>query len=247
MLKNKKKFGIIKKLGRNQSGEIMNEKIRILDLEIDNCTAKYAMKKVVECMKTEPLNIIEMLTLNSIKKFQDETELKQQMKEFDLIFAGDKGLLEAAGIQDDRRLNEIESFLFIKMCMKFFHRNGTRVFILAEQESFLNEIKQHMEEEYPNIQIVETATMEEHGISDDMILNRINGAEADCILSALSSPRQEEFILRNRLLLNSRIWLGLGTELRELREGKTRFRKWKDLLTRYVLKKEIEDEKRGNA
>lgn len=247
MLKNKKKFGIIKRLGRNQSGEIMNEKIQILDLEIDNCTAKYAMKKVVEYMKTEPLNIIEMLTLNSFRKFQDETELKQQMKDFDLIFAGDKRILEAAGIQDDRRLNEIESFLFIKMFMKYLHRNSTRVFILAQQESFLEELRQHVEEEYPNIQIVETATMEEHGISDDMVLNRINGAEADCILAALPSPQQEEFILRNRMLLNSRIWLELGTELKDLRTGKTRLQKWKDLLTRYVLKKEIEDEKRGNA
>lgn len=244
-MKNKEKFGIIKRLGREQSGEIMNEKLQILDLEIDNCTAKYAMKKVVEYMKTEPINIIEMLTLNSFGKFQDKDELKQQMQEFDLIFAGDKGLLEAAGIKDDRRLSEVESLLFVKMFMKFLHRNGTRVFLLAQHNSLLDEIKQHIEEQYSNIQIVEAVAMEEQGISDDLVLNYINGAEADCILATLSSPQQEEFILRNRMLLDSRIWLGLGTDLKDLRKGKTRFQKLKKLLIRYVLKKEIE--KRGNA
>ena len=37
----------------------MNAKINVLDIEIDNCTAKEAMKKAVEYLASEPVNTID--------------------------------------------------------------------------------------------------------------------------------------------------------------------------------------------
>ena len=47
------------------------------------------------------------------------------------------------------------------------------------------------------------------------VINAINGTETDCILSVLSSPFQEQFIQRNKALLNARVWLGCGTAFRQ--------------------------------
>ena len=40
------------------------------------------------------------------------------------------------------------------------------------------------------------------------MINEINGVEPDCILSALPSPRGEQFVVESRALLNARLWVG---------------------------------------
>lgn len=40
-------FAIIEKLGKELAGEDMNEKINVLDVNIDSCTAKEAMKETI--------------------------------------------------------------------------------------------------------------------------------------------------------------------------------------------------------
>ena len=49
----------------------MKEKVQVLDFEIDNYTAKDAVKKVVSYMSTEPLNVVEMVTMYTIGQFQE--------------------------------------------------------------------------------------------------------------------------------------------------------------------------------
>ena len=46
--------------------------------------------------------------------------------------------------------------------------------------------------------------------ADDMLVNAINGGEVDCVIAALSAPLQEDFVIRNRNLLDVRAFLGIG-------------------------------------
>lgn len=116
-----------------------------------------------------------------------------------------------------RAISESEQKLFIKMFSHWLHKNRERIFLLADSVSALELMKQRIASKYKGIKIVETATLEEHGVSDDMILNRINGAEANCIIVSLSKDVEESFISNNRKSLNAKVWLGLGNK----REWKT--------------------------
>lgn len=217
----------------------MNEKIQVLGLEIDNLTAKDAVKRVVSYMETEPVSIVEMVTMNTLGKFQQDETAKELFESFDMALASDKGMLEAAGVKDERRLKEVDELLFIKMVMRFLHKNSARVFLLAEGEADLQKLEMYMQQDYSNIQVMDKATMEENGASDDMLLNLVNGAEAEYILSALPSPIEEQFVYRNKSLVNARVWLGLGNLLDELKKEKTGFQKAKDFILRQLLKKEM--------
>lgn len=217
----------------------MNEKIQVLSLELDNLSAKDAMKRVVEYMGTEPVNIIEMVTMHTLGTFQQEEETEQIFRSFSLALAGDKGMLQASGITEERRLREVEELLFVKMVMRYLHKGSAKVFLLAETEADLEKLNAYVREDYANIQIVGTANMEEHAVSDDMLLNLVNGAEADCVLSALPSPTEEQFVSRNKLLINAHIWLGFGQLLGEMRKNKNLFRKVKDTVLRQILKQEM--------
>lgn len=224
----------------------MNDKIQISDLIIDNYTAKDAMKRVVEYINTEALSVVEMITLSTLGEVANQEELQRQISEFDITFAGDRAILQAAGIKDARRLRDSEPLLFVKMAMRFLHKNQLRVFLIAETADTLQKLQNYIEEEYASIEIVECATMEEHGMSDDTILNRVNGVETDCIISILPSPMQENFIIRNKSLLNARLWLGFGNWFSKMEKEHSVFGKIKKLLARQILKKEIA-KKGGNA
>lgn len=217
----------------------MNEKIQVLSLELDNLSAKDAMKRVVEYMGTEPVNIIEMVTMHTLGTFQQEEEAQQVFDAFSLALAGDKGMLQAAGVNEERRLREVEELLFVKMVMRYLHKSSAKVFLLARTGTDLEKLDAYVREDYANIQIVGIANMEEHAVSDDMLLNLVNGAEADCVLSALPSPLEEKFVSRNKLLINARIWLGFGQLLGEMRKNKNLFRRVKDTVLRQILKQEM--------
>lgn len=217
----------------------MNEKIQVLGIEIDNFSAKDAVKRIVTYMGTEPVNVIEMVTMNTLGKFQEDENASELFHSFDLALASDKGILQAAGVTDERRLKEVDELLFIKMVMRYLHKNSARVFLLAENAADLEKLEGYMKEDYANIQVVGTATLEENAISDDMLLNLVNGAEAECILSTLSSPTEEQFIYRNKLLINARVWLGFGNLLGEMRKQKNIFQKVKEFVLRQILKREM--------
>mgnify|MGYP006363298715 FL=1 len=217
----------------------MNDKIDILGLEIDNIIAKEAMKKVMDYIETEPVHVIEMITMGALGKFQGMEDATEMFKSFDLALASDKGILEAVGVTDERSLKEVQELLFVKMVMRYLHKNSVRTFLLANSQEDLHKLENYMQEDYANIQVIETATMEEHGASDDMLLNLINGAEATCVLSVLPSPMEEQFIYRNRALVNARMWLGLGNLLDEMKQKKSSWRRAKDFLLRQLWKKKI--------
>lgn len=219
----------------------MDEKIKVLDVPINNYTAKEAMQKVMEYMQTEPVHVIEMVTMETLLRLSEKEE-KDCIKEFDLTVAGNKTMLEAAGVTDSKYLKEADTLVFVKMLMRFLHKNHCKVFLLTESEAELHEISEYIKSKYNGIEIAETATMEEHGRSDDMIVNRINGAEAECIIAMLPSPLQEELILRIRSLLNARIWFGMGMELKKKKGyGSGRL---KSFFVHHILKKKIEKERK---
>ena len=101
-------------------------------------------------------------------------------------------------------------------------------------------LQKQMEEICEQAVVVGSATIEEQGASDDMILNLVNGVEADCIISTLSSPMQEQFVIRNKFLLNARLWLGLGNSFYKMKEKESVLGKIKKMFAKQILKKEIE-------
>ncbi len=223
----------------------MDSKISVLDIDIDNCTAKEAMKKTVEYMGTEPVNIIEMATVGGLMHMDDMQQLKEDMCGFDLVLAGDKAILEAADITDRKYLQEIEGHIFLKMFMRYLHKNHKRIYLLVESEEEGQEFFDYLQRYYYGLQIIGLAKISAQNRADDMLVNDINGGEVDCILAALKSPLQEEFIVKNKNLLDARLWMGLGKE--NIPVGKNGFGQGRitQFIEKLIFKKEMEKRKRN--
>ncbi len=243
-MKRKGPFAIIEKLENSFTGEDMDSKISVLDIDIDNCSAKEAMKKTMEYMGTEPVNIVEMATVGGLMQMDSMQQLKEDICRFDLILAGDKTILEAADITDRKHLQETESRVFLKMFMRYLHKNHKRIYLLVESEAEGQAIYDYLQRNYYGLQVVGLAKVSACNRSDDMLVNDINGGEVDCILAALASPLQEEFIVKNKSLLDARLWLGVGKENIPVGKNGAGQGRIAQFFVRHIFKKEMEKSKR---
>lgn len=132
----------------------MNSKINVLELELHNDTAKEAMQKVMDYMQTEPLNIVELISSDSLLLSKDDEVLRDNIGQSDLVLTVEKSFLELAGVTDRRRLQEAESGLFLKMVLHYFHKNHVRVFLLAESQEDSLRLQEYFENYYAGIEIV---------------------------------------------------------------------------------------------
>lgn len=222
----------------------MNDKISVLDIDIDNYTAKEAMKETVRYLESDPVNVVELVTVDGLMQMDEVPELKDDIRKFDLVLAGDKTILEAADITDRRTIQETEGHVFMKMFFRYIHKNHKRVYLLVESEEEGEHLYNYLEHSYSGSQIVGLAKVSAQNRADDMLVNAINGGEVDCVISILSSPLQEEFIAKNRGILNTRIWMGLGKGI--LPVGRPGFGQGRitQFFLKRIFKNEIEKRKR---
>lgn len=221
----------------------MSEKINVLDIEIDGLTAKEAMKASMSYLESEPISIIEMVTVDGLMQIKEVQDLREDVRQFDLVLAGDKTILEAADVTERRFLQETENKTFLKMFIRYLHKNHKRVYLLAESGEEGEEFYRYLERSYSGIQIVGLAKVSAADRADEMLVNDINGDEVDCVLAALSVPLQEEFIAKNKGVLNARIWLGLGRNILPLGHKGAGFKRFSQFVVRHIFKKEIEKRK----
>ena len=90
----------------------MSKKISVLDISIDNFTAKEAMQEALAYMESDLVSVIELVTIESLMELGTEAELKEEIENFDLILAGNKTILEAAEITDHKCLRETQDKTF---------------------------------------------------------------------------------------------------------------------------------------
>ena len=103
---------------------VMNNKINVLELELHNDTAKEAMQKVMDYMRTDPLNIVEFISSDSLLLSKDDEVLRDNIAQSDLVLTVEKSFLELAGVTDRRRLQEAENGLLLKMILHYFTRTA---------------------------------------------------------------------------------------------------------------------------
>lgn len=225
----------------------MSKKINIMDVNIDICAAKEAMQTAIEAIDSDPVSVFELVTSENLLQLSTVPELKEKLAGFDLLLAGEITLLEAAGIAEKKYLQETQSREFVKMFMRYLHKHHKRIYLLTESGDELQDFQEYLHKFYNGVQVVGMTVVSKEGRADDMIVNAVNGSEADCVLSILSSPLQEEFIIRNRNLLNLHVWMNLGREIIPVCKKKMKQNWFTQFIVKRILQKEIEKTKKNGG
>ena len=193
----------------------MESKIQILDVELDKLCAKEVMKRAVQYMSSESINTIEIMTMDMMLRSQETPKWDEAVKKLDLVIPGEVEILEAAEIMDKSMIRDVSNQIFLKMFLRYLQRNKKRIFLVVPSRSALVELESAITLYDRHLILVGHGILSKDGKSNENVINEINGAEVDCILSILPSPEQELFIQENSALLNARIWFGCGDVLKE--------------------------------
>ena len=131
----------------------MNETICVLDVEIDNCSAKQAMKASVEYMSTAVTNVVELVTIETLMSAKDKPDLRKAIGQSDLVLPGQEEILEAAGVVDTRHIQETRAQVYLKMYLKYLHKNHSRVYLLVETDEEVDRLTACFFSRYRGIQV----------------------------------------------------------------------------------------------
>lgn len=224
----------------------MEEKICVLDIKFDNYTAKQAMKKSVDFMESEILRVVELLSIDMLLYTKDREKICDMISGIDMVLPGQKEILEAAEISDRKMPKEVQDHLYLKLFLRYLHKNHRRIYVIAESAEKGKELVDYLNAHYKGIQIVGMIVSDGNPAADDMLVNAINGCEVDVIIAALGTPYRQRLALRNKTRINARIWLGVGDLLESMYKEKTGpVRIWSQM-KRLFFKREIRKSKKEN-
>lgn len=216
----------------------MIKKIDIMGILLDDYTVREALHQIESLSDDNVLRSIESISMQMLMEAEQDEELRNAISSLDLAIVGQKEILEVAGAGTMQRIKETEENDFFYEFLKRLERNHKRLFLLGETKEKNSRIKEKLIEQYPQLSIVGEYALENCIGDQAAVINEMNAATPDLVLSALPSPTQEHFFWEHKDKINARIWYGVGdVEI----DGRTGVKKMvTSLLHRGRLKSSIE-------
>ena len=153
-------FAYIFSIYGNEYGCKMIKKIDILGIQLDNYTVREAIMRVEAWYDNNMLNVIEMVSMQMLTESESDPVLKEVISSLDLAVIGEKGILQAAGVDTMQRIRETEENDFSDEFLKRVERNRKSVFIIGETQGAVDEFTQELREEYPKLVLAGAAATE---------------------------------------------------------------------------------------
>ena len=222
----------------------MEDKIEVLGIRMDCLTAKETMLQAMRFMEDDPVDTIEIMTMDSLMNNQEDETWTARAKEFKLVLPGEAEILEAAEIHDRVKLKETENRIFLKMFMKYLQKNQKRIYLLADTEEEIRQAESAIRHYNRGIRISGHACLNPADNREEEVVNDINGTETDCVLSVLSSPYQESFISRNKTLLNTKLWFGCGPMLSRSYDDRKVLQQIRHFFRKTMFRRQVEKQQK---
>ena len=169
----------------------------------------------MQFMENDLVDTIEILSMNDLMNGREDMEWKNLVNECGLVIPGEAEILKAADAGGRNLEKETADHTFLKLFLKYLQKNQKKIFLLADTEEDLLRTADAVRRYSRGIKLTGSGVIKPDDNKEESLINEINGTETDCILSVLETPYQEQFIGRNRALLNAKVWLGCGAVLRE--------------------------------
>lgn len=187
----------------------MVKKIELLGMSLDNYTVSDAMHKMEQCWNNTMISTVETVSMDTLMKAHGDELLKSCIENLDLAIICDKEILKAAGITSRQRVKETAENEFFKRFMEYALKNNKTAFLLGEENDDVLLLQEFLNGAYQGLVVSGVYALSECTGDYDTVINEINIAEPDIILSLISTPRQEYFLKEHKEKLNAKIWYGL--------------------------------------
>lgn len=222
---------------------VMKDKINIMGIELDCLTAKEAMLRVMGFLENESVDTIEVLSMDVLMAGKDADEWKALTGQLEMVVPGDVEILRAADVADRIKIKEVQNRVFQKLFIKYIEKNKRKIFLLGATEQDIGNCERIIRRYARRICVTGHAVLGLDEDTEEKVINDINGTETDCVFSVLPSPYQEEFILRNRALINTKIWFGCSVLAQGDKEKKSAIQRLRHFFVKRMFFRQAERQK----
>lgn len=188
----------------------MIKKIDIAGLQLDNYTVREMIMKIDRCMSERNFTTIEEINMDTLHMAAADEDVKQAIEVLDYTVIAETGILSAASAETLQRKHEIEDHDFFYELFKRLERNRRNVFVLGDSQPTVEEAAGFLKELFDNLEIKGSGVLDESESTAEALVNEINIASPDVVVSFLPSPIQEVFLLHNKDKLSTNLWYGIG-------------------------------------
>lgn len=200
----------------------MIKQIQLLGMTIPNYSLREELQLAQDALRDERLRLLLTVSMQSLIKVSssESQRIKECVEQADLVVVEDSEILSVAGINSSQRIREAEDHLFFTELLKRLQRGQQQVYLVASKNAALEKIREILRERYEKLHIVGQYSIEDYPDDLDRMINEINSAAPDVIISVMPTPQQEEFLVANRSKLLAKLWYGLGENYGLLMEKK---------------------------
>lgn len=182
-----------------------------LDVRVDNIDRITAHKLVRDFIITangDGPRKIYFTNVHSIHLATRDRVLKKYINNADVVLPDGSGLKIAGSLLRKPIRENLNGTDFTPEVCEMAQESGWSVFLFGASDDVVHKCRQKLLERLPGLAIVGS----QHGYitSDEDVINKINNSNADILLVALGSPRQEKWIAENAGRLNVRICFAVG-------------------------------------
>lgn len=195
---------------------IVDNITELMDIRLNLVGKKDLGRKMAEYMNDDRMDVILFADTGMVMDAADRKTYAANLEEAVLVLPAENALFtrkELAFYKERRFLIGQDGLASI---LQYVGEETASMYLVGDNEKDLRIFMESCKAFYPNINItgayhVEPELREELKVSDEIIVNEINGEDTDILVVMMSSPGQEEWIRENKTILRAKICIGAGS------------------------------------
>ncbi|MCR5833288.1 MAG: WecB/TagA/CpsF family glycosyltransferase [Selenomonadaceae bacterium] len=188
----------------------MNERVKILDVNVDSVTMTQAVERVTEIIETGSPELVATANAEMLMMSTHDAELNRILNAARLVVADGAGTVWAARHLGKSMPERVAGYDLVQELMKLAPSKSWKFFLFGSSPGIADKAKAKAEKLYPGIKIVGTRNGYFSAADEPEIIAQIKQAEPDILLAALGVPKQEKWLFAHMNELQVPVNIGVG-------------------------------------
>lgn len=188
----------------------MGTKLNIMDMEVDLLPKETFQAKVKEFLEDDHLDIVHIISLDYMDKYDTDELVRKTLDEAQLVLPGEKAILSAHHVDVLETGGMLVDYRGAMEVLPTLEKEKRTLYIAARNEKEAKMIYRYAVRHFGKEQIV-GVDVADGPVTEEALINDINTKLPDIILLSWESTAQEEWLDNNRLKLNAKLCVALGS------------------------------------
>ncbi len=188
----------------------MGTRIKIMDMELDILTEGTFRKEVEDYLSNDYLNVMHLVSLDYIDMY-DENELVQEiLQEADMVLPGEKAILSSSHVDVLETGGMVVDYRTAFKSVDQTLLEGKKCYLILKNKKEAKIVFRYLVTQCPYLEVVGLYTAD-GSMTDEALVNDINTKLPDVILMSMEGTQGEEWIHENRLKVNAKLCVVMGS------------------------------------